>query len=137
MPWTTAAQRSWIWFGIASGATGCYSGSMSKIKRWKVSKNSNEPIKLWNEHWEKVHPLAAAVDTYLTPATDFLGVNPRPMLLSLSLNESGVEADNEDRDGRDMAMDLDERSRTCHSNVECKTHKRDARRRKKKKTFFN
>jgi hypothetical protein len=34
------------------------------------------------------------------------------MLLSLSLNESGVEADNEDRDGRDMAMDLDERSRT-------------------------
>jgi len=48
----------------------------------------------------------------LTPADDFLGVYPRPKLLSLSLNESGVEADNEDRDGRDMAMDLDERSRT-------------------------
>lgn len=50
--------------------------------------------------------------THLTPGVDFLGVNPRPMLLSLSLNESGVEADNEDRDGRDMAIDLDERSRT-------------------------
>lgn len=55
--------------------------------------------------------------TYLTPADDFLGVYPRPKLLSLSLNESGVEADNEDRDGRDMAMDRDERSRTWHLNV--------------------
>ena len=36
------------------------------------------------------------------------------MLLSLSLNESGVEADNEDLDGRDIAMDRDERSRTWH-----------------------
>lgn len=46
------------------------------------------------------------------PTDDFLGVNPRPMLLSLSLNESGVEADNEDLDGRVIAIDLDERSRT-------------------------
>lgn len=51
-------------------------------------------------------------NTHLTPATDFLGVYARPKLLSLSLNESGVDADNEDRDGRDMATDLDERSRT-------------------------
>lgn len=55
--------------------------------------------------------------THLTPVGVFLGVYARPKLLSLSLNESGVEADNEDRDGRDMAMDLDERSRTWHFNV--------------------
>jgi len=34
------------------------------------------------------------------------------MLLSLSLNESGVDADNDDLDGRVIAMDLAERSRT-------------------------
>lgn len=39
------------------------------------------------------------------------------MLLSLSLKESGVDADSEDRDGRDMAIDLDERSRTWHLKV--------------------
>lgn len=57
------------------------------------------------------------------------------MLLSLSLNESGVEADNDDRDGRDMAMDLDERSRTCHSNVECKAQT-NCRREKRRKCFL-
>lgn len=31
---------------------------------------------------------------------------PAPSALSLSLNESGVEADNEERDGRDIATDL-------------------------------
>lgn len=35
-----------------------------------------------------------------------------PMLLSLSLNESGVDADSDDRDGRDIATDRTERSRT-------------------------
>lgn len=35
-----------------------------------------------------------------------------PWTLSLSLNESGVEADNEDRVGRDMATDLWDFSRT-------------------------
>lgn len=34
------------------------------------------------------------------------------MLLSLSLRESGVEADSDDRDGRDIEMDFDDRSRT-------------------------
>lgn len=49
--------------------------------------------------------------TYLNPTDDFLGVYPRE-LPSLSLKESGVDADNDDLDGRDIAMDLDERSRT-------------------------
>lgn len=35
-----------------------------------------------------------------------------PKLLSLSLSESGVEADNDDRDGRDMATDRADLSRT-------------------------
>lgn len=69
--------------------------------------------------------------SYLTPADDFLGVYPRPKLLSLSLNESGVEADNEDRDGRDMAMDRDERSRTWHLNVS----RKEENKRKKKNVF--
>lgn len=56
---------------------------------------------------------------------DPLGVNPRlgvydglrgvyrpPKLLSLSLNESGVDADNDDRDGRDMATERADFSRT-------------------------
>lgn len=41
----------------------------------------------------------------------FLCVN-LPWLLSLSLNESGVDADNDDREGRDMATDLWDFSRT-------------------------
>lgn len=49
---------------------------------------------------------------YLKPTDDFLGVYPRPILLSLSLSESGVDAESDERDGRDIAMDLDERSRT-------------------------
>lgn len=53
------------------------------------------------------------------------GVNPRlgvydglrgvyrpPKLLSLSLNESGVDADNDERDGRDIATDRADFSRT-------------------------
>lgn len=48
---------------------------------------------------------------YLNPADDFLGVY-LPKLLSLSLRESGVDADNEDLDGRVIAIDLVERSRT-------------------------
>lgn len=51
-------------------------------------------------------------EAYLNPTDDLRGVNPRPILLSLSLSESGVDADKEDRDGRDIAIDLDERSRT-------------------------
>lgn len=35
-----------------------------------------------------------------------------PWLLSLSLSESGVDADNDDRDGRDMATDRWDFSRT-------------------------
>lgn len=46
------------------------------------------------------------------PTDVFRGVKPRELPPSLSLRESGVDADNDDRDGRDMAMDLDERSRT-------------------------
>lgn len=53
--------------------------------------------------------------THLKPTEDLRGVYPRPILLSLSLNESGVEADKEDRDGRDIAIDLDDRSRTYFS----------------------
>lgn len=34
------------------------------------------------------------------------------MLLSLSLSESGVDADKDDRDGRDIEIDFDDRSRT-------------------------
>lgn len=49
--------------------------------------------------------------THLKPTDDFLGVYPRE-LPSLSLNESGVDADNDDLDGRDIAIDLVERSRT-------------------------
>ena len=54
--------------------------------------------------------------SHLKPTDDFLGVYPRelpppPPPPSLSLNESGVDADKDDRDGRDIAMDLDERSR--------------------------
>lgn len=41
-----------------------------------------------------------------------------PKLLSLSLNESGVEADNDDRDGRDIAIERDERSRTYFVYIE-------------------
>lgn len=33
-------------------------------------------------------------------------------MLSLSLNESGVDADSEDRDGRDIATERDDLSRT-------------------------
>lgn len=47
----------------------------------------------------------------LNPTDDFLGVYPRE-LPSLSLNESGVDADNDDLDGRDIAIDFTERSRT-------------------------
>lgn len=36
----------------------------------------------------------------------------RPRLLSLSLSESGVDAESDDRDGRDMATERAERSRT-------------------------
>lgn len=54
--------------------------------------------------------------TYLTGTEVLrLGVWKRPgvpMLLSQSLSESGVEADSDDRDGRDIEIDLDERSRT-------------------------
>lgn len=39
---------------------------------------------------------------------------PKP--LSLSLNESGVDADNDERDGRDIATERDERSRTYLTN---------------------
>lgn len=42
----------------------------------------------------------------------FRGVYRPPKLLSLSLNESGVEADNDDRDGRDIATDRADFSRT-------------------------
>lgn len=49
--------------------------------------------------------------THLNPTEDFLGVYARE-LPSLSLNESGVDADNDDRDGRDIAWDLDVLSRT-------------------------
>lgn len=44
----------------------------------------------------------------------FLGVYlpPAPTLLSLSLNESGVDADSDDRDGRDIATDRTDLSRT-------------------------
>ena len=68
------------------------------------------PLKPLKREGEAIH--GRSNFAHLTPTDDFLGVYPRPMLLSLSLNESGVEADNEDRDGRDMAIDLDERSRT-------------------------
>lgn len=34
------------------------------------------------------------------------------MLLSLSLSESGVDADSDERDGRDIEIDFDDRSRT-------------------------
>lgn len=45
---------------------------------------------------------------------------PPPMLLlSLSLSESGVEADREERDGRDMATERWERSRTCYCDILC------------------
>lgn len=37
---------------------------------------------------------------------------PPPKLLSLSLNESGVEADSEERDGLDIATERADRSRT-------------------------
>jgi hypothetical protein len=37
---------------------------------------------------------------------------PADKLCSLSLNESGVDADNDDRDGRDIAIERVERSRT-------------------------
>jgi hypothetical protein len=97
VPGATSAQRSGIWFGVASRATRRYSGSETKEQRITLN-----PLSIKKDHFH----------THLTPTDDFLGVNPRPMLLSLSLNESGVEADNEDRDGRDMAMDRDERSRT-------------------------
>lgn len=54
--------------------------------------------------------------TYLTGTEVLrLGVWKRPgvpMLLSQSLSESGVEAESDDRDGRDIEIDLDERSRT-------------------------
>ena len=50
-------------------------------------------------------------DESTPPADDFLGVY-LPKLLSLSLRESGVDADNEDLDGLVMAIDLVERSRT-------------------------
>lgn len=43
---------------------------------------------------------------------------PGPMLLSLSLSESGVEADNDDLDGRDIATERTERSRTCLINID-------------------
>lgn len=52
------------------------------------------------------------VKPVLKPTDDFRGVYPRPILLSLSLSESGVDAESDERDGRDIAMDLDERSRT-------------------------
>lgn len=44
----------------------------------------------------------------------FLGVYrpPTPRLLSLSLNESGVEADNDDLDGLDIATERTDLSRT-------------------------
>lgn len=70
---------------------------------------------IWNQYISKIsfdfecHEHKA----YLKPTDDLRGVYPRPMLLSLSLSESGVDADKEDRDGRDIAIDLDERSRTC------------------------
>lgn len=109
MSGATGAQRSRIRFRITSRATGRNSSSIneSDTKREDVS----------NVQRGEMNPLNHGGDgrllcTHLTPADDFLGVYPRPKLLSLSLNESGVEADNEDRDGRDMAMDLDERSRT-------------------------
>lgn len=35
-----------------------------------------------------------------------------PRLLSLSLSESGVDADSDDRDGRDIATERDDLSRT-------------------------
>jgi hypothetical protein len=41
-------------------------------------------------------------NTHLNPTDDFLGVYARE-LPSLSLNESGVDADSDDRDGRDIA----------------------------------
>ncbi len=52
--------------------------------------------------------------THLTEGVvDFLGVKLRPTLFdSLSLNESGVEADSEDLEGRDIAIERVERSRT-------------------------
>lgn len=43
----------------------------------------------------------------------FLGVYRPPRLLSLSLNESGVDADNDDLDGRDIATERADRSRIC------------------------
>lgn len=48
------------------------------------------------------------------PAAEAEAPPSTPMLLlSLSLSESGVEADSEERDGRDMATERCERSRTC------------------------
>lgn len=41
------------------------------------------------------------------------GVYRPPKLLSLSLSESGVDADNDERDGRDMATERADFSRTC------------------------
>lgn len=42
------------------------------------------------------------------------------MLLSLSLSESGVDADSDDRDGRDIEIDFDDRSRTqCVDGWQC------------------
>lgn len=84
---------------------------MGLIKKRRVWDKSNRIKKI-----NPLNPESRRFRTHLTPADDFLGVYPRPKLLSLSLNESGVEADNEDRDGRDMAMDLEERSRTWHLN---------------------
>lgn len=51
--------------------------------------------------------------TYFAEAVDFLGVKPRPaLLLSLSLNESGVDADKDEREGRVIAIERAERSLT-------------------------
>jgi hypothetical protein len=51
---------------------------------------------------------------YLVVTDGLFGVKrpPADRFCSLSLNESGVDAERDDRDGRDIAMDRDERSRT-------------------------
>lgn len=71
---------------------------------WQIDRSDDN----WGWHKWKWYFLPK---NYLNPADDFLGVY-LPKLLSLSLRESGVDADNEDLDGRVIAIDLVERSRT-------------------------
>lgn len=78
---------------------------------------SNESVDPWREGGFEPARLTGR-ELGLELPSDPPGVNPvlvgtdgflcvyRPWLLSLSLNESGVDADNDDRVGRDIATDL-------------------------------